>query len=264
MLALQPATKGSGLHAPHSPSNTTSSWGGSVAYDANTKKWNMYAAEMVNHCGIGAWESNSRIVRATSDTAGGMYTVEEVIKPTFAHEPVLQHLADGRWALYSIGNASCASPPLTTCIGGYSPRLQAQPQPHGRLQQRQRPAPQQRRPAPLGFVGAIPVEVYLSKAGGGVGADAGWSRLPIDINPDPGTLRSERQPMQHAAHHPYRTAPCSRPTKQYATFTLIVQCSNHSNNPLGRLLLVVQTVYPRADYCLPYIDAFFIDKITRV
>ena len=55
-----------GLHSPDSPSNTTSSWGGSVAFDAATSKWNMYAAEMVNHCGIGAWESNSRIVRATS------------------------------------------------------------------------------------------------------------------------------------------------------------------------------------------------------
>ena len=40
-------------------------------------------------CGIGAWESNSRIVRAVSTTANGEYEVQEVIKPAFAHEPVV-------------------------------------------------------------------------------------------------------------------------------------------------------------------------------
>ena len=32
-------------------------------YDAATRRWQMYAAEMVNGCGIGSWEENSRIVR---------------------------------------------------------------------------------------------------------------------------------------------------------------------------------------------------------
>lgn len=95
---------------------------------------------MVNNCGIGAWESNSRIVRASSATPGGEYTVEEQIKPPFAHEPVLQRLADGRWLLYSIGNTSSAAPPRTDCAGGYSPVRTGN-----------------------GFKGAIPDEVYVSK-----------------------------------------------------------------------------------------------------
>ena len=140
--------------------------------------------------------------------------MEEVIKPTFAHEPVLQRLANGRWTLYSIGNTTSGSPPLTNCIGGYSPRdshqLQGGQQRHEAREaedaakkgatravqevQKQRQQKQQQvlvpsgkhaRPPPLGFVGQVPVEIYMSKAGGGVGAHAEWSRLPIDINPYP-------------------------------------------------------------------------------
>ena len=45
---------------------------GSVAFDPVTQKWQMFAAEMIKSCGIGAWEQNSRIVRASSDTADGV------------------------------------------------------------------------------------------------------------------------------------------------------------------------------------------------
>ena len=45
---------------------------GSVAFDPATQKWQMFAAEMIKSCGIGAWEQNSRIVRASSDAADGV------------------------------------------------------------------------------------------------------------------------------------------------------------------------------------------------
>lgn len=47
ILNLEPAEKGAGLHAPHSPTNTSSSWGGSVGYDEQSARWQMFAAEMV-------------------------------------------------------------------------------------------------------------------------------------------------------------------------------------------------------------------------
>jgi hypothetical protein len=120
----------------------------------------------VNNCGIGCWETNSRVVRASSETAGGMYTVEEEIKPPFAHEPVLQRLQDGRWLLYSIGNASSSSPPRTDCVGGYSP-----PRCGG------------------GFKDAAstPDEVWVSE-GSALGPHAGFKNLGININPQLGQL----------------------------------------------------------------------------
>jgi hypothetical protein len=53
-----PASKKKGFHSPHlssvtTPDINTSSWGGSVLYDNATSTWHMYAAEMVNDCGIG-------------------------------------------------------------------------------------------------------------------------------------------------------------------------------------------------------------------
>ena len=53
VLYLTPTTRTAGLHAPLSGANATSSWGGSVAFDAKSKRWQMFAAEMVNSCGIG-------------------------------------------------------------------------------------------------------------------------------------------------------------------------------------------------------------------
>ena len=50
---------------PHSPSNTTSSWGGSVAFDAKRKRWVMFAAEIAESCGLNEWYLLSRMwVRA--------------------------------------------------------------------------------------------------------------------------------------------------------------------------------------------------------
>ena len=117
--------------------------------------WHMFAAEMVQGCGIGAWETNSRIVRATSPTAGGKYTVQAVIKPSFAHEPVLVRApASGgvngggngdkgdsnKWLLYSIGNGSSSVAPRKDCQGGYTPTKGGG-----------------------GFHGPVPVEVYESR-----------------------------------------------------------------------------------------------------
>ena len=51
-LQLLPTTRISGLHAPLARDNATSSWGGSVAFDAASGRWQMFAAEMAGGCGI--------------------------------------------------------------------------------------------------------------------------------------------------------------------------------------------------------------------
>jgi hypothetical protein len=165
-LKLTPAVKGAGLHAPGGKSDNTSSWGGSVAYDEKTKRWQMFAAEMIDGCGIDAWEENSRIVRASSATPGGEYTVEEEIKPRFAHEPVLAQLADKSWLLFSIGGNESTVGPRVGCEQGYTPHHHSSS-------------------VGVGFTGPVPVEIYQATELTGP-----WVRMetPIgegDINPAP-------------------------------------------------------------------------------
>ena len=165
-LSLQPASRSAGLHAPGGSSPNTSSWGGAVAYDPASQRWQMFAAEMVGGCGINAWEANSRVVRASSATAGGEYVVEEEIKPHFAHEPMLARVGVS-WLLYSIGgNESTPSGPKKGCMDGYT----CNPEICG---------------ATPSFSGAVPVEVYESASLLGP-----WNRslAPVgegDLNPAP-------------------------------------------------------------------------------
>jgi hypothetical protein len=42
---------------------------------------------MVNYCGIGQWEQNSKIVHATATDVLGPYTERDTVAPVFAHEP---------------------------------------------------------------------------------------------------------------------------------------------------------------------------------
>eukprot|EP00036_Acanthoecidae_sp_10tr_P012986 CAMPEP_0206288316 /NCGR_PEP_ID=MMETSP0106_2-20121207/1553_1 /ASSEMBLY_ACC=CAM_ASM_000206 /TAXON_ID=81532 /ORGANISM="Acanthoeca-like sp., Strain 10tr" /LENGTH=351 /DNA_ID=CAMNT_0053718865 /DNA_START=128 /DNA_END=1180 /DNA_ORIENTATION=- len=62
-----------------------SSWGGSVL--AENGVWHMWAARMVDFCGIGQWEQNSQIVHATASHVLGPYTERDTVAPVFAHEP---------------------------------------------------------------------------------------------------------------------------------------------------------------------------------
>ena len=122
-LALLPATRGSGYRR-----DGYSSWGGSVA-QAPDGKWVMYAAEMDLHCGLKVWSTNSRIVRAESQTAGGTYTFQSVVKDRFAHEPTLVGpTSDGQYLLLHVGAGrgvwqQNSHQPCTSCANGSTPAV---------------------------------------------------------------------------------------------------------------------------------------------
>ena len=61
----------------------------------------MWAAEMTEHCGIGAWDYNSRIIRATSDSPGGKYERTEVVWEVFSHEPEVVPGNNGEYVMVS-------------------------------------------------------------------------------------------------------------------------------------------------------------------
>ena len=85
-----------GLRLP----NHTSSWGGSVAYDAVSNRYHMFASEIVNGCGLYDWTTNSRVIRATSASPYGSYMKEQVIVPVFAHDANVIRAPTGEWVLF--------------------------------------------------------------------------------------------------------------------------------------------------------------------
>ena len=64
-LNLLPATRGHGLHSADAPVHNTSSWGGSVL-KGEDGRYHMWASELVNHCGLNLWTSNSHVVHAVA------------------------------------------------------------------------------------------------------------------------------------------------------------------------------------------------------
>ena len=96
-MSLKPANLKGGYDSPHN-GGKTSSWGGGILKINGT--FHMYAAEMMNFCGIESWEPNSRVVHATSKNAVGPYTFQsEVLKP-FAHEPNVVMSPTGEIVIY--------------------------------------------------------------------------------------------------------------------------------------------------------------------
>ena len=79
-----------------------SSWGGSVARDPDDAGlWHMFAARIGGRCGLGAWASNSEIVRAESRAGpSGPFAYVETVVPYFAHGPSVRwDAAAGLWYL---------------------------------------------------------------------------------------------------------------------------------------------------------------------
>ena len=63
----------------------------------------MWTSEMTEHCGIGTWDRNSRIVRAVADDASFQFRREQVVWGVFAHEPMMARCAADRLGILSVG-----------------------------------------------------------------------------------------------------------------------------------------------------------------
>ena len=89
-LDLLPARNGSGLsHLLHNDGNRISSWGGScIYYDG---RYHMFYSEILHHCGIHRWVSNSVVSHAVSDgpTANWKFEKTRQLFGLFTHEPIV-------------------------------------------------------------------------------------------------------------------------------------------------------------------------------
>ena len=100
-LSLLPPRQGVGYRAIDDGRNT-SSWGAAVLLGPDGLH-HMWVSEMTGHCGIGTWVHNSRIVHATSASAGGSYVRKDITWPVFAHEPVVVPGPNGEFVMFFTG-----------------------------------------------------------------------------------------------------------------------------------------------------------------
>jgi hypothetical protein len=127
-LALVPATRGAGYRGVDGGANT-SSWGGAVLRD-DDGKYHMWAAEMTEHCGIGAWAQNSRIIRAEAANLSGAFTRKQVVWNVFSHEPTMARAPSGEFVMFFTsdraekvhGLCNCCQVGVSKCDGSTGPK----------------------------------------------------------------------------------------------------------------------------------------------
>jgi len=118
-LSMLKPQKGAGYRGVDNGHNT-SSWGGAVL-KGDDGFYHMWAAEMTEHCGIGAWVQNSRIIHATSPTAGGSYTRKDVTWDVFSHEPEVVPGPNGEYVMYFTSNPRSEHGWCNCCRDGQGP-----------------------------------------------------------------------------------------------------------------------------------------------
>ena len=97
---LAPATRGADGYRGVDGGHNTSSWGGAVLFGSDDGLWHMWASEMTEHCGIGAWAQNSRIVHAVSTDPAGPYARKQVVWEVFSHEPEVVRGPNGEYVMF--------------------------------------------------------------------------------------------------------------------------------------------------------------------
>ena len=119
LLHLLPPTRGAGYRGVDGGHNT-SSWGGAVLKGSDGQ-YHMWAAEMTEHCGIGAWIQNSRVIHATSATPGGAYERKDVVWEVFSHEPEVVPGPNGEYIMYYTANERSEHGWCNCCREGHGP-----------------------------------------------------------------------------------------------------------------------------------------------
>ena len=113
-----------GLNLLSEAGNWTSTWGGSVV-PGRDGKFHMFAAMMLNQCGINAWLQNSVVLHAVSATATGSYSPRQIVAPVFSHEPIAAIAPTGETVLFYTTTVQLHRLPTvcktcTDCVGGNS------------------------------------------------------------------------------------------------------------------------------------------------
>ena len=142
-LALLPTARDAGLRLVDGGSNT-SSWGGSVVRDPATGLLHMWSSELLAHCGIDSWTTNSHVIHAASADGGRTFARRASkpsanggsssssssssadpaeVWPAFSHEPNVVRAPTGEWVMYwtALAPAAAPQPVCEQCADGRTP-----------------------------------------------------------------------------------------------------------------------------------------------
>jgi hypothetical protein len=59
----------------------------------------MFPAQFTQHCGVNQWNTNSKVVHATSRTIGGEYQIKGDVWPEWSHEPKVTRAPSGEFVM---------------------------------------------------------------------------------------------------------------------------------------------------------------------
>ena len=107
--ALQPAPADFRQQAYRNTS--TWSWGGSIIHvqgDPHGRPFHMFAEAQVGGCGVSAWQSNGKIIHATSATPTGPYRWVDDALPVWHTGPHIMRATDGTFLLWSMGTTNAS------------------------------------------------------------------------------------------------------------------------------------------------------------
>ena len=193
-LELRPTAVRSGLSLPN-----TSFWGGSVLASSSSSSsssasasYTMFASEMLSHCGINAWRTNSHIVQATASAPEGPYTKTKTggggggeVWPAFSHEPTVVRAPTGESVMFFLMSHNSSLPRLcTACTSGATP--------DGPCDNTTRPAdPNTHDPTWMSFTKSLNSSGRSSSSGNRF---HGWSK-PVVVLQDPQPIDSNLAPV---------------------------------------------------------------------
>ena len=75
-----------------------------MVFDDGDGKWHLFFAELLYHCPLKLWGTNSVVSHAVGDSAIGPFVKNEVVQPAFHHNPTIVYdLSTRTVLLISIG-----------------------------------------------------------------------------------------------------------------------------------------------------------------
>jgi len=98
----------------------TSSWGGAVL-PGKDGELHMWASEMTDHCGIGAWAQNSRIIHAVAGGPDEPFVRKDVVWEVFSHEPEVVPGPDGEYVMFFTAQLRSQHGECNCCRDGEGP-----------------------------------------------------------------------------------------------------------------------------------------------
>jgi hypothetical protein len=119
-MSFQPVDKN---NRPGCYNSSEVSWGGNVIRDVDGT-WTLIHAQMLHHCAIGSWKSNSIVARSVSTNGKpeGPYRFAEEVIPSFAHNPTVRFdNASKSYVIFFIGGwrtpLTCNASNGKFCVG---------------------------------------------------------------------------------------------------------------------------------------------------